>query len=80
MTNEQMTPRRYLRWQMARRKVAAIKSHLSQGHEVYLCTMTRAIKLTAKNIDMVKATKSGAYVQRGKGWDCIDGCGIQVYG
>jgi len=78
MTNEQMKPFRFLRWQMARSKIAFIQSHLLQGQTVYLCTMTRATKLTAKNFDMIKATKSGAYMQSGKNWVCIDGCGVKV--
>lgn len=79
MTNEQMKANRFYRWARARKKIAAIRKHLEQGHTVYVCTCTRATKYTAKHIDMFKAAKTGAYVQRGKGWDCIDGAKIEVH-
>ena len=78
LTNEQMKPNRFLRWHKARKKIAAIKAHLSQGHTVQIGTMTHATNYKAKHIDMFKATRSGAYVQRGKSWDCIDFCKISV--
>jgi hypothetical protein len=51
---------------------------MAEGRTVYLCTMTKATKLTSKHINMVKAAKNGAFVQSGKNWLCIDGCGIKV--
>lgn len=79
LTNNQMVAGRFLRWAAARKKVGAIKRHLAAGRYVYICTMTRATKLTAKHIDMVKATKTGAWMQRGRNWVNIDYCGIQVF-
>jgi hypothetical protein len=78
MSNTDMKPRRFLRWHEARKRVAHIVNNLNAGRTVYLCTPMRAIKLTAKHADMLKATKTGAYVQMGKRWDCIDGCAIKV--
>jgi hypothetical protein len=78
MTNEQMKANRFARWANARAKIAFILSNLNSGHKVAVCTQTRAVVYSAKHVEMFKATKSGAYVQRGKGWDCIDFCGIKV--
>lgn len=79
MTNAQMKAGRYLRWQQSRRKVATIVALLQEGHTVYFCTYLRAIKCTAKHVDLIKATKSGTYIRRGKAWDCVDGCKIEVH-
>lgn len=76
LTNDQMKPNRFARWAKARARVAKIKSHLSAGGRVVVGTMTKATVYSAKHVDMFKATKSGAYVQRGKGWDCIDFCAV----
>jgi hypothetical protein len=76
MNNEQMKAGRFARWHIARKKIAFIRGHLAAGRTVYIVTMTKATKLSAKHADMVKATKSGAYMQAGKSWVCIDGCKI----
>lgn len=78
LTNEQMKAGRFLRWHKARRKIAAIVGHLNAGHTVYVCTMTRATKFDRRHVAMFMATRTGALVQRGKSWDCIDYCGIEV--
>jgi uncharacterized pyridoxamine 5'-phosphate oxidase family protein len=78
MKNSEMKANRFFTWHKARRRVALIQSHLSEGRTVYLCTMTKATKLTSKHINMIKAAKNGAFVQSGKNWLCIDGCGIKV--
>ena len=72
MTNEQMKSGRYLRWHKARRRIAWILARLAEGRTVQIATQTRAVRYTAKHAAMFKATKSGAFVQRGKAWDCID--------
>jgi len=78
MSNADMKPRRFLRWHKARKRIAYIVDNLNAGRTVYLVTYGRAIKLTAKHVGILKATKTGAYIQMGKRWDCIDGCGINV--
>ena len=78
MSNEQMIANRFGRWYAARKRIAYIKSQLMAGKTVYLCTHLTAIKCTAKHIDMLKATRNGAYVQMGKRWDCIDYSAIRV--
>ena len=79
MTNEQMKSGRFLRWAKARKRVAWIKSQIAAGHIVQITTYLRATRYGAKHLEMFKATKSGAYVQRGKAWDCIDGCDIRAF-
>lgn len=79
LTNTEMKANRFATWQKARRKVAAIVSHLEAGHTVMICSYTKVTKCTRKHAGMFKAAKNGAYIQRGKSWDCIDGCKIEVY-
>ena len=79
MTNEQMNDGRFLRLHIARKRIAFIREHLAAGHTVQLTTHLKAVRYTAKHIYMFKATKSGAYVQRGKAWDCIDHCDLRAF-
>lgn len=78
LSNEKMIPNRYGRWCAARKRIAFIKAQLAAGKTVYLCTHLAAIECTRKHIDMLKATPTGAYVQMGKRWDCIDYSAIRV--
>lgn len=79
MNNADMKAGRYLRWHKARVKVAAIKAALASGAVVMIATYTKATQYDKRHGEMFKATRSGAWVQRGKHWDCIDGAGIKVY-
>lgn len=79
LTNSNMKAGRFLRHYKAKQKVAAIVAQLDAGRTVYLCAYTRATKLTAKHRNMLKASKAGTFIQRGKAWDCIDGCKIEVH-
>lgn len=80
MTNAQMIANRFARFHRARRMVAFIVSNLEAGRGVQINTATRAVRYTKKaHATMFKATKSGAYVQRGKSWDCIDYTCVQSY-
>lgn len=78
MSNDQMIANRFGRWCAARKRIAYIKQQLAAGRTVYLCTSLTTIKCTAKHADMLKATRTGAYVQMGKRWDCIDYCAIRI--
>lgn len=80
LTNDQMKAGRYATWAKARKKVAWIAAQLAKGNTVQLTTYTRATRYTAKHASMFKASKAGAYVQRGKAWDCIDGCDLRAFG
>jgi hypothetical protein len=78
MSNDQMTAGRFLRWAQARKRIAAIKSHLASGGVVIVATHLKAAQYDgARFVDSFKATRSGAFVRRGKNWDCIDGCAVK---
>ena len=77
MTNDQMKPGRFLRWQQARRTAAAIATHLASGGRVVVGTYTRATIYSRGHADMFRATCSGPYVRSGKQWDCVDYCAVR---
>jgi hypothetical protein len=77
MTNDQMKPGRFLRWQQARRTTARITAHLESGGRVIVGTYTQATIYSKKHAALFRATNSGLYVRRGKHWDCIDYCAIR---
>lgn len=72
LTNSQMISGRFAKWARARKRVAVIVAALEAGRTVQLTTATRYTRYTVKHVAMFKATKTGAFVQRGKAWDCID--------
>jgi hypothetical protein len=78
MTNDQMKPGRFLRWHRARQAAARIRAHLASGGKVVVGTYTRATVYSGKHDDLFRATRSGLYVRRGRGWDCIDHCAIRL--
>jgi len=77
MTNDQMKPGRFLRWQQARRTAARIANHLTLGGRVVVGTYSRATIYSRRHADMFRATSSGLYVRNGKHWDCIGYCAIR---
>ncbi|MDE2099702.1 MAG: hypothetical protein KGL39_20785 [Patescibacteria group bacterium] len=80
LTNAQMTPNRYGRWARARRMVRDIQTVLQAGGTVIVATYLHAQQFgKPSQAAMFKATRTGAYMQRGKHWDCIDGCSIRFY-
>ena len=79
ITNPQMIAGRFLRYARARNRVAWIKAQLAAGRVVQLTTYTKATSYDARQADMFKATKAGAFVRRGKSWDCIDLCGLRSF-
>lgn len=66
LTNQDMKPGRYLRWAQARRKVALIRQHLEAGRTVQISNYLHAWRLKAKHAKMIKAGRTGVYMQRGK--------------
>ena len=81
MDNAQMQPGRYARWAKARRTVKAIQGHLTAGHTVVIGTYTKAWRFDKPaHADLFRAERYGAYMRRGRSWDCIDYCGIRVFG
>lgn len=79
MTNAQMTADRFAKWARARKRIAWVIAHLEAGRMVQLTTYTRATRYTKKHAAMFKATRAGAFVQRGKSWDCIDYCDLRAF-
>ena len=49
------------------------RSHRSASH------IHKATNYNARHADMFKATKAGAFVQRGKSLDCIDLCELRSF-
>lgn len=78
-TNAQMIAGRYLRWHRARRLIADIQSCLQADGVAVVSTHTNAAQFDRRHVDHFKAMRSGAYMRRGKGWDCIDGCAVRLY-
>jgi hypothetical protein len=79
LTNSQMIAGRFLRYARTRKRIAWIKGQLAKGHIVQLATYTKATNYHAHHADMFKATKAGAFVRRGKSWDCIDLCELRSF-
>ena len=79
LSNSQMIAGRFARWAKARALVARIRSQLASGGVVVVATYTRATQFDARHVAMFKAERSGAYMQSGKRWLCIDNCAIKFY-
>jgi hypothetical protein len=79
LTNSKMIAGRFLRYARARQRVAWIKAQLTAGRIVQLATYTKATNYDTRHADMFKATKAGAFVRRGKSWDCIDLCELRSF-
>ena len=78
MENSAMKAGRFLRQHKARQRIKWMEIQWDAGKTVYVSTCTRITKIAPKHRDMVKATKTGVYVQRGRAWDCIDFCNISA--
>ena len=74
LTNDRMIAGRFKRWADARAKLAWIRARWAEGRTVLVCTQMRAIRLSAKHADTIRATRSGLYRLAGKRWECIDYC------
>jgi len=77
---------RYLIWAQARQLVAALEAALTAGCTVYVCTYTRATKITpacyarwqASGRPLFRASMSGAYMASGRTYVCIDYCSFRI--
>jgi hypothetical protein len=56
-----------------------IKAQLTAGRIGQLATYTEDTNYNARHAGMFKATKAGAFVRRGKSWDCIDLCELRSF-
>jgi len=68
-------------------KLAWIQERLAEGRTVYVCTYTRATKITPKaakrwadaGLALFKVDGRGSLLMaRGKHYDCIDGCALRA--
>ena len=78
MSNDKMIAGRYASWAAARKKHAWMLARLAEGHTVYIATALRVYSLKAKHAEMLRASRSGLYMQSGKSWVCIDFCGLSA--
>jgi hypothetical protein len=76
MTNDQMTPGRYLRMMENKRQYAFIAEALVKGLSIQITTITQS-RIYSK-IEQFRLGKSGVYVRRGEYWDCINGAGVRA--
>lgn len=73
------TPNRYGRWATARRLINTIVNHLETGGVVVISGYYKGTQYDLRHAGMFKATRTGAYVQRGNQWDCIDYSSVKYY-
>ena len=79
LSNSAMKPGRFLKLHIGRQRMRLISEAFATGRCVYVCTMTRATRFTAKHAGMFRLGASGSvYVQRGRAWDCIDGAALRT--
>jgi hypothetical protein len=71
MKNSEMKPGRYLKLHTARQKIAWIKARLAEKRTVQLNSGMSCIKITAKNVEMLKATKRGLHIDSKRGLESI---------
>jgi len=62
-SNAAMKRGRFASWQTNKRMVAWIVARLTEGRSVYVTTMTRSTKYTAKHAGWFRATANGAWVR-----------------
>ncbi len=79
MSNEEMVANRFGRWAKSRKLIKDIQNTLRAGGYVVMGGYEGSRQYDERHVDMFKATKSGAYVQRGKKWLCIDGMGFRFF-
>ncbi len=80
MTNAQMKAGRFLALHKARRMFCFIISNLDAGNSVSVTTYTRSVNYKTKHRAMFKIVGRDVFVQRGRSWDCINGCRITAFG
>ena len=77
MDNSKMIAGRFLRWHEARRKLAWVRAQIDAGRTVYLRTMTKATKVTARTVDCLQARRSGLHMVSGSRSVCVDYCRLE---
>lgn len=67
-------------------RLTAIGSAILTGSTVFVCTATRAWKITPKTAakwaeagePLFRVKGESLYLRRGRSWDCIDFCSIRI--
>jgi hypothetical protein len=72
MTNEQMKAGRFYRWHNYRKMIANIQATLAADGIIQIVGYGRVIQADKRHVSMFKADRTGAYIQRGKSWDCLN--------
>lgn len=72
MTNTDMKPNRFAKWSKAKKRLAWVKEQFNAGKNVMVVTHTKGTVYKPEHVEMFKATKSGFFVQAGKGYVCLD--------
>lgn len=72
MTNSEMKEGRFYKWHNYRKMIASIRQTLAADGVIQIVGYGRVLECDKRHVEMFKATKSGAYVQRGKSWDCLN--------
>lgn len=76
--NSAMKANRFAKLAKGRGLMKRMAKCWDHGGFVRIGTCTRYTDLKPKHRDMVSMGKSGSvYLQRGKGWDCLDFCTFQ---
>lgn len=71
LTNTQMVANRFANFAKYRRLVNVVRKNVEAGRTVNIQAGWTVMPFTKKNVDCIKATKGGVFVQRGKNWVCI---------
>lgn len=72
MTNEEMVAGRFFKWANYRKMISSIQATLAADGVIQIVGYGRVIECDKRHAGMFKATKSGAFIQRGKKWDCLN--------
>lgn len=75
LTNDEMTPRRFLIRMENKKLYNRILSEIAKGLAIQVTTYTKSKIYT--RAEQFKLGKTGVYAQRGKHWDCINFCSIR---
>ena len=68
MSNDEMTPGRFLRWAVARKKHAWIVQRVKEGRTVVLSTHLKGTRIGLAQLSQVRASRTGLLVRHGSKW------------
>lgn len=80
LKNSDMKAGRFARFAKARKALRFVQEHVEAGRVVTFTNYLVQIRITkAEQVALLKATKSGLYIQRRGGWECLDGCKLNAF-